>query len=268
MRKIQFLLLCCVLLYCGGLAAEAQKVKTSKPQKQNDATATAEREIRGFFDAYAEDLRAARREAIADRYDRRGYFRVGNGNKTFVSFEDTKKRYLSGWTPPKSFVWKELSVEVLSPEAALVVGQSDSQAATGETRIASYSGLLIKDSGKWRIRVEDESISPLGFTTETISGDRNAPGLYKYRLKATPGASIGAHRHLMDMKIFVRAGRKFILMGDLETAKLQVFETGSTFVIPANTWHVEWWEAETIEEIELVAPMITERATPVTPRTP
>lgn len=52
-------------------------------------------------------------------------------------------------------------------------------------------------------------------------------------------ASIAAHRHSVDMKITVREGRKFILMGDLENARVQVFEVGSTFVIPANTWHME-----------------------------
>jgi hypothetical protein len=68
------------------------------------------------------------------------------------------------------------------------------------------------------------------------------------------------------MKITVKSGRKYILMGDLDNAKVQRFEAGSTFVIPANTWHVEWWETETVEEIEIMAPTRTERATPTTPR--
>jgi len=56
-------------------------------------------------------------------------------------------------------------------------------------------------------------------------------------------------------------------MGDLDTAKVQRFEAGSTFVILANIWHVEWWENETVEEIEMTAPTRTERATSATPRT-
>lgn len=158
MIKAQFLLACSLLLCCG-LVTEAQKIKTPKLQKQNNVAAT-EREIREFFDSYAEDLRQHRREAIANRYDPRGYFLLGNGNKRLVSFEDVKKRYLTRWSGPKSFEWKDLSIEVLSSEAAVVVGLFDWQRNTGETRTLSYTGLLIKHSGKWRIRVEDESGVP------------------------------------------------------------------------------------------------------------
>ena len=265
MRKAQILLFCCLLLGVG-FVAEAQKAKTQMPQKQNDAAAV-EREIKEWFDSYAEDLRSARREAIADRYDPRGYFRVGNGSKTLVSFENNKKRYLTRWTGPKSFAWKDLSFEVLSPEAVAVIGLFDWQAATSEKATVSYTALLVKQSGKWRIRVEDESVSPLGYTTQPISGDR-AGGPVKYTLTAQPGASISAHRHSAEMRVKVRTGRKFILMGDLSNAKVQVFEAGSSFVIPANTWHLEWWETETIEEIDIIAPWTTERATPSTPRMP
>jgi len=31
---------------------------------------------------------------------------------------------------------------------------------------------------------------------------------------------------------------------------------------------MEWWETETVEEINIIAPWTTERATPSTPRTP
>lgn len=265
MRKANFLLLCCLLL--GGVfIAEAQKVEAAKSPKQNETAA--ENEVKEFFDAYAEDLRSGRRAAIAERYDGRGYYRLGNGNKSLVSFEDSKKRYLERWTPPKSFAWRDLSIEILSPDAATVVGLFDWQAATGEKATGSYSALLLKQSGKWRIRVEDESISPQGYSVQPISGDRNKPGAVKYTLTANAGASIAAHRHSSDMRIKVVSGRKFILTGDLDNAKVQIYEAGSSFVLPANVWHVEWWETETVEEIEITAPWTTERATPSTPRKP
>lgn len=265
MRKAQILLVCYLLL-CGGFFAKAQQVSTLKSQNQHGAAT--EREIREFYDSYAEDLRSARREAIANRYDRRGYFSLGNGRKQLVSFEESKNRYLNRWTGPKSFEWKDLSIEVLSPDAAVVTGLFDWQPISGEKATLSYSSLLTKQSGEWLIRVEDESISPVGYTTKPVSGSSSQPGLYKYILTAQPTASIAAHCHSVEMKITVRSGRKFILMGDLNNAKVQVFEAGSTFVIPAQTWHVEWWETETVEEIEVVAPMVTERASPSTPRTP
>ena len=115
--------------------------------------------------------------------------------------------------------------------------------------------------------MEDESFNSTGLTTKTTSGNRNTPGPWKYTLTAEPGSAVSAHKHTAEMKIMVKSGRKFILMGDLNTAKVQVFEAGSSFVIPANTWHVEWWESETVEEIEMVAPTTTIRAIPASPRT-
>lgn len=99
-----------------------------------------------------------------------------------------------------------------------------------------------------------------------VLGDRTEKGPFRYYFKAPAGASLSAHRHSVEMRIAVRSGRKFILMGDLENARVQRFEAGSSLVIPAETWHVEWWEVETLEEIEGIGPMITEQATPSTPR--
>ena len=243
----------------------AQAQKNSEPPKTN-ALAAAEREVKEFYDAYADDLRQHRAEAIANRYDFRGYFRLGNGGKQLVPFEENKKRYMAGWTGPKSFEWKDLSIEVLSATSAAVVSLFEWQGAGGDKSTFSYTALLTKQNGQWRIRVEDESVNTSGMASKTISGDRNAPGAWKYTFTAQPGASIAAHRHTSEMRITVKTGRKFILMGDLDTAKVQRFEAGSTFVIPANTWHVEWWETETVEEIEIMAPTRTERATPATPR--
>lgn len=263
MRKAHIIVF--FFLFWGSFIAEAQKARASKSPKQN-IVATTEKEIKEFFESYAEDLRQHRREAIANRYHSRGYFRMGNGNKRLVSFEDTRRRYLTTWNGPKFFEWKDLSIEVLSSNNAVVVGLFDIQATTGEKLTFSYTGVLVKDSGQWRIRVEDESLSPLGYTTKTISGNSAVAGPYKYSLTAQSGASITAHRHSVDMHITVSRGRKFILMGELDTARVQVFDVGSTFVIPANTWHVEWWEEETVEEIEIIAPMRSERASPATPR--
>jgi ketosteroid isomerase-like protein len=267
MRKARFLLAVCLLLY-GSSIAEAQKNKQQTPQNQNATNTTgAESEIREFFNSYAEDLRLHRGDAIAARYDSRGYFRMGNGTKTLVSYEDNQKRYLNNWAGPKSFDWKNLSIEVLSPDSAVVTALFDWQIGSSESRLYSYTGLLTKQSGKWRIRLEDESGAPPILTTP-ITGNSSLAGAFKYLFKGLAGTSIGAHRHSVEQRITVRSGRKFILMGDLTKTTTQIFEAGSIFTIPANTWHVEWWETETIEEIEGTGPMLTERATPATPRVP
>ncbi len=264
MKKFQ-LIFTFTFLFITGMPSFAQKHNDSK---KTDKNAQTERELKMFFDAYAEDLRKHRREEIANRYDTRGYYRMGNGAKALRTFADTKQRYLTQWSGPKSFEWNDLSIEVLSPTSAVVIALFDWQSASGEMQTISYTGVLTKQSGDWRIRVEDESVSPLGYTTKTISGDRTKAGKHKYSLMAKPGASIAAHRHSVDMQVKVISGQKFIVMGYLDTARVQRFDAGSTLVIPANTWHVEWWETETVEEIDIIAPMLTERASPATPRKP
>jgi hypothetical protein len=242
--------------------------KTQPPTNKEADVSTTERELRQFYDAYADDLRAHRTEAIANRYDSRGYFALGNGTKRFVSFEDNKKNYMTRWTGPKSFEWRDLSFEILSPSSASVIGVFDWTNAAGAKDTLSYTGVLTKQSGQWRIRVEDESSNSIGISTSVISGDPSTPGPFKYSVTARPGSSLGAHRHPNDVKITIKSGRMFVLMGDLETAKVQRFDAGSTFVIPAKTWHVEWWEDPTVADAETTAPTRTERATPATPRVP
>jgi hypothetical protein len=69
------------------------------------------REARWFMDAYAADIRAGNREAIADRYDRRGAYFLGNGTKELASFDAIRNDYLTGWKPPADFEWFDLSYE-------------------------------------------------------------------------------------------------------------------------------------------------------------
>jgi mannose-6-phosphate isomerase-like protein (cupin superfamily) len=251
------------------LAIYLASCATTSPSLKNKAgnsPGDTEKEIRSFFSSYAEDLRQQRRESIADRYDTGGYYRMGNGNKTFVSFEENKKRYLTSWNGPKSFDWKDISIEVLSPRSAVVTALFDWQGSAGDKSTSSYTGVLVKRLNTWRIRVEDESFNSAGYSTKMISGNRSLAGPTRYLLTAQPGASIAAHLHSQDMHIKVASGRKYIIMGNLDSSKVQRFDAGSSFVIPANTWHMEWWEEETIEEIDMMAPSKTQRATPLTPR--
>ena len=45
-----------------------------------------EGEARAFMDDYADDLRAGGRQSIADRYDKRGAYRVGEGQKVLERY--------------------------------------------------------------------------------------------------------------------------------------------------------------------------------------
>ncbi len=150
-------LLACLgaLLLCQSLVAEAQQ--DAVPKQEHSSAVVTEREVREFYDLYAEDLRQHRRSEIADRYDPRGVFFLGHGGKSLQSFEENKNDYLKGWTGPKSFEWKDISVEVLSPDAAVVLGSFEWEGDNGDVVSFSYTGLVIRHDGRWRIRVEDES---------------------------------------------------------------------------------------------------------------
>ena len=133
-------------------AAIAQRAEKPIPET--------EQSVRAFYDGYAEDLRQHRRAAIADRYDRRGAYLMGNGSKQLHTFEQIKDVYVTKWSGPKSFEWKDLSVEVLSKNAAVVLARFEWTTASGQVLNFSYTGLLVKQDGKWRIRIEDESTAP------------------------------------------------------------------------------------------------------------
>ncbi|HEU4884722.1 MAG TPA: hypothetical protein VFT45_20870 [Longimicrobium sp.] len=120
-----------------------------------------EEEARAFMESYARDLRAGAREAIVARYDPRGSYRVGNGRKEFEPLDSTRAVYMGPWQPPTVFEWRDLSYEVLSDDAVMVVGRFEWTGADGKMLPLSYTGLLLRRDGVWRIRLEDESVSPL-----------------------------------------------------------------------------------------------------------
>jgi hypothetical protein len=108
-----------------------------------------------------------------------------------------------------------------------------------------------------------------GTASRDSIGHAGEPGPFLYWYRAAAGVALGPHRHTADMKIRVLSGRKFILMGNPpDAARVQTFEAGQTFVIPAGMWHVEWWETDTVEEITGTGPMKSERPPAVVPARP
>ena len=123
-----------------------------------------ESEARDFMDDYADDLKAGRRQSIADRYDKRGAYRVGEGQKILESMDAIRSNYLNGWAPPASFRWRDLSFEPLSRDAIVVTGYFDWGTGTGKKLAFSYTSLLVRQDGVLRIRLEDESADPKSVT--------------------------------------------------------------------------------------------------------
>ena len=116
-------------------------------------------EAQAFMDAYARDLRSGDRAAIAARYYRGGAWFVGNGEKSFHTNAEIEAIYTGAqWSPPASFGWRDLSFEPLGPDAIVVVGLFDWGTGESEAPITvSYTGLLLRQGGELRIRLEDES---------------------------------------------------------------------------------------------------------------
>jgi hypothetical protein len=117
-------------------------------------------EAQAFMDAYAADLRAGARERIADRYDPRGAWLVGNGEKALHAADAIRARYLTQWRPPASFEWRDLSYEAVGPTAVVVAGRFIWSVSAARHLPCSYTALLLRQEGRFRIRLEDESCDP------------------------------------------------------------------------------------------------------------
>lgn len=138
-------------------AAEALEAADAALQAVGEAADSAEAE--GFMARYAELLRAGDRAAIAALYHRDGAWRVGHGEKRMESRADIEAYYASpSWSPPARFEWRDLSYEWLSEDAVVVVGLFDWESGGGRPPVTySYTGLLVRQDGELRIRLEDES---------------------------------------------------------------------------------------------------------------
>ena len=91
-----------------------------------------------------------------------------------------------------------------------------------------------------------------------LLGDNRQPGPFKYQLKIPAGARLAAHKHSKDVHVKVLSGSMFIIIGEpLDSSRVQHFVTGNTFVVPANAWHDEWWDQESVLEAEGVGPVET-----------
>ncbi len=130
-----------------------------------------EADAREFMSGYAEDIRHGRRQAIVERYDRRGAYRVGEGEKNLESWDLIRAAYMTQWTPPTNFVWRDLSYEPVGNDAVIVIGLFDWGLADGRRLAFSYTGLLVRQDGELRIRLEDESMSPRALAA--INGNRS-----------------------------------------------------------------------------------------------
>ena len=119
-----------------------------------------ELEAQRFMASYGEELRNHDRAALAARYDTAGATVIFNGERIERSFDEIVARYRDQWTGPASFEWRDLVYDVLSPDSVIVTGAFDWGTPDGVEKYA-YSGVLQRQEGKFRIRLEVESSIPI-----------------------------------------------------------------------------------------------------------
>ena len=152
------------LLLCAhaGVLSAACNARSDGAATRTGAHADAVEEARTFMDAYARELVAGDRAAIAGRYDRTGAYFLGNGRKEFVPYDSVVAKYsAANWSPPVSFEWRDLSFEPAGPDAVVVVSLfAWGRGGSSAPMTLSYTSLLRRQDGALRIRVEDESLDP------------------------------------------------------------------------------------------------------------
>lgn len=115
-------------------------------------------EARAFMAAYARDLLAGDRAAIAARYDRQGAWMVHAGRSRFIAHDSIARRYAEDWDAPSAFEWRDLVFIPSSEDAVTVVGRFVWTSAGEAPALIAYHGQFVRQDGQLRIRVEDETL--------------------------------------------------------------------------------------------------------------
>ena len=100
---------------------------------------------------------------------------------------------------------------------------------------------------------------PGGYRRNLV-GDPSTPESFRFQLKVPAGARVEAHKHSVDVHVTVVSGSLFMIVGEpLDIARARNYPAGTSVVIPADAWHVEWWDEPTILEGRGFGPMETIR---------
>lgn len=154
-----------MLLAIGGAASSGWAVQPAVEQQQPPIVA----EARAFMDAYARDLIAGDRPAVAGRYDRRGAHIVIQGEAKFESHSAITAIY-SGpyWSALPRFQWHDLMYIPAGPDSVAVAGLFSYQPPKApEPTFFTYSALLVRQDGELRIRMEHEVEVPKSPTVQS-----------------------------------------------------------------------------------------------------
>lgn len=119
--------------------------------------ASVEEEARRFMAGYAADLLSHDPEVIAARYSRRGTYVVFPGDWKLQPHDSIARMYREGWQGPESFEWQDLSYDVVGEDAVAVIGGFRFEAGENSGALGTYTAVLVREDGEFRIRLENES---------------------------------------------------------------------------------------------------------------
>ena len=99
-----------------------------------------------------------------------------------------------------------------------------------------------------------------GAFRRNLAGDPGKPGPFRFELKVPAGARAEEHKHSTDVRVTVVSGSMHIVIGEpFEDVRAQHYAAGTSFVVPAEAWHVEWWDEPSTMQGEGEGPMLTTR---------
>lgn len=133
-------------LFLGVVLVRAQEVAPTIPPPER------------FMAEYARILLAHDREGLIRLYSPRGSLALADdGADDFLSLEQIAELYRNHWQGPTAFTWENLRYERLHPEVVVVNGGFKwTNAQFPEGASFRYSGILVFEEDKWRIRSEAE----------------------------------------------------------------------------------------------------------------
>lgn len=117
-------------------------------------------EVTTFLAQYTQELLAHDHGKILERYHPEGVYFTGEGRKMFFSHKQLDQFYRKSWQGPKDMAFKNVSIEVLSDDNAMIAAQLSWTHQDGKTDLFSYAGVLVRTDGHWRIKLEAESRKP------------------------------------------------------------------------------------------------------------
>lgn len=115
-----------------------------------------------------------------------------------------------------------------------------------------------RDAIPWQEEASD------GTKYALLEGSRDVAGSpFSYAFFIPRGFWDPPHRHTADARVFVASGTLYLGEGEVEDrAKLQAFPAGSLVIVPANAWHFDGSDEDTLIFGCAVGPWATHYADP------